>query len=71
MTPLERQVWTAEECAAYLRQEKATFLKGTQYLPGFPKRCPIPGQPRWPAWPVTQWALGEIPEQRTNEAVAS
>lgn len=69
--PLERQVWSAEQCAAYLGQEKATFLKGTQYATGFPKRCPIPGQPRWPAFEVTKWALGETTEQITNGAVSS
>jgi hypothetical protein len=65
-TPFERRIWNAQECAEYLRQEVSTFLKRTQYVPGFPARCPIPGQPRWSAKAVTAWALGEIHEPITN-----
>lgn len=71
MTPFDRVIWSAEQCAEYLEQSKATFLKRTQYLPGFPKRCPIPGQPRWPALAVTQWAFTGNHEPITNEAHAS
>lgn len=55
--PFDRVIWDAAECAAYLGQEKATFLKRTQWATNFPARCPIPGQPRWPAKAVTEWAL--------------
>lgn len=57
--PFDLVVWNAEECAAYLRQAPATFLKRTQYAEGFPPRLPIPGQPRWQAAAVTAWALGK------------
>lgn len=57
--PFDVLIWSAEECAEYLRQEKSTFLKRTQFLPGFPARLPIPGQPRWQAKEVAAWALGK------------
>lgn len=65
--PFDQVIWDANECADYLRQSYSTFIKRTQYLPGFPARCQIPGQPRWPAMRVTQWALGNH-EPITNEA---
>lgn len=55
--PFELQVWSAERCAAYLEQEKSTFLKRTQFVAGFPARLGIPGQPRWSAKEVAEWAL--------------
>jgi hypothetical protein len=57
--PFDRMIWNGEECAAYLGQSYSQFMKRTQHLEGFPKRCPIPGQPRWSAKAVTAWALGE------------
>ena len=57
--PFDRVIWDAEDCANYLKVEKMTFLKRTQYAEGFPDRLPIPGKPRWRAAAVTQWALGE------------
>ena len=57
--PFDRQIWSGIECAAYLGQSYSTFMKRTQFLDGFPARCPIPGQPRWPAKDVTDWALGK------------
>jgi hypothetical protein len=60
--PFDRVIWTAEECAAYLGQAYKVFLRRTQHLPTFPKRCPIPGHPRWSAQAVTAWALGESQE---------
>ena len=56
--PIEIQIWDAQQCAEYLGQSYSTFIKRTQYARGFPQRCPIPGQPRWPAKAVTDWALG-------------
>lgn len=65
--PFDQQIWTGEECSAYLGQSYSTFMKRTQYLSGFPARCPIPGQPRWRAKSVTEWALtGKA--QETQEA---
>lgn len=54
--PFEYEIWAAQQCADYLGQSYSQFVKRTQYAEGFPKRCPIPGQPRWPALAVTQWA---------------
>ena len=56
--PFDRVIWNAQQCADYLGQSYSTFVKRTQHLDGFPPRCPIPGQPRWPAQKVTEWALG-------------
>ena len=74
--PFDRVIWDASQCAEYLGQGKSTFLKRTQYSENavgryFPKRCPIPGQPRWRATAVTEWALGTNHEQITNEPVGS
>jgi len=68
--PFELVIWTAAECAAYLREEKSTFLKHTQFLEGFPARCPRPGQPRWPAKAVCEWALGSRQDHGKTSQVA-
>ncbi len=70
--PFDRQLWSGQDCADYLGQAYSTFMKRTQYLESFPARCPIPGQPRWAAKKVTDWALGRgNHEPITNgEAVA-
>lgn len=57
--PVELQVWDAGRCAEYLGQARATFLKRTQFTPGFPERCPIPGHPRWRAREIIAYALGD------------
>ena len=64
--PFDLQVWSADRCAAYLEQEKSTFLKRTQFAAGFPARLGIPGQPRWSAKEVAGWALS-----RKNHAKAA
>ena len=64
--PFDRQIWTGQECADYLGQSYSQFMKRTQHLQSFPARCPIPGQPRWPAKAVTDWALGITNESRTE-----
>jgi len=64
--PFDRQIWTGQECAVYLGQSYSQFMKRTQYLLDFPKRCPIPGQPRWSAQAVSDWALGVTNESRTE-----
>ncbi len=61
--PFDRQIWTAQQCADYLGQSYSHFAKRTQYQVDFPKRCPIPGQPRWSARAVSEWALG--PQQES------
>jgi hypothetical protein len=66
--PFDRVIWNAEQCAEYLGQKYSTFIKRTQYLPEFPARCPIPGQPRWPAQAVTDWALGSRTDHEQAEA---
>jgi hypothetical protein len=57
--PFHLVIWDAEQCAKYLGEEKSTFLKRTQFKPGFPGRCPKPGAPRWLAVEVTAWATGK------------
>lgn len=69
--PFDRVIWSAQQCADYLGQSHSRFLKKTQYRPGFPDRCPLPGQPRWRAQAVTAWALGESDEARQIPANAS
>lgn len=67
--PFSLQLWSGQDCADYLGQSYSTFMKRTQYLENFPARCSIPGQPRWPAKAVTDWALGpKNHEPITNEA---
>ena len=61
--PFDRVIWDARQCAAYLGQEKSSFLKRTQFAPGFPKRLPIAGQPRWSALEVSDWAFGKKSRQ--------
>jgi hypothetical protein len=56
--PFEYLIWDAQGCADYLGQSYSQFVKRTQYLPGFPARCPLPGHPRWPAKSVAEWAIG-------------
>ena len=66
--PFDRVIWDADECASYLRQEKASFLKRTQWRPGFPPRLDLPGQPRWQALAVTEWALSGNKSRRNPDA---
>lgn len=72
--PFEYQIWTGEQCAAYLGHSYSNFIRRTQYVEGFPKRCPVPGQPRWSAKAVADWALGESqtspPDSRQSEVSA-
>ena len=68
--PFEYVIWDAQECAAYLRQSKGTFLKRTQWLAGFPNRLQMEGHPRWNAMQIMQYAnAGITTESRTGEAV--
>lgn len=67
--PFDRQVWSAERCAAYLEIEKGTFLRSTQFAAGFPKPLEIPGKPRWSALAVSEWALGSRQNHGTRQQV--
>lgn len=60
--PAEYRIWSAQDCATYLGQSYSHFIKRTQYVEGFPKRCPIPGRPRWAARDVMAWVRGEVTE---------
>jgi hypothetical protein len=66
LVPFELLIWDAAECAAYLRIEKASFLKRTQFAVGFPRRLDMPGHPRWSAKAVADWAFS-----RTNHEQAA
>lgn len=68
--PFDKQIWSGQDCADYLGQCYSTFMKRTQYLDGFPARCKIPGQPRWQAKAVTDWALGISNDARTESATS-
>lgn len=61
--PFELVIWNAQQCAEYLGQSYSRFMKKTQYATDFPKRCSIPGHPRWPAQAVAKWALRGIPPE--------
>jgi hypothetical protein len=66
--PLDRQIWSAQQCATYLGQSYRQFIGRTQHAKGFPKRCPIPGHPRWQAQAVIDWTRGITSEpERTQE----
>lgn len=70
--PFDRQVWSAEKCAAFLEISKTHFLQAIRYAQGFPEPLPIPPytvagkqrnmDPRWSAAAVAAWAHGEIPQ---------
>jgi len=59
MTPVELQIWNAQECAEYLRFSKKYFQQKLPYFVGFPKplEWSAEGQPRWSAKAVMEWAL--------------
>lgn len=63
--PIEYQVWSGAQCAEYLNQAYKYFMRETQFAPGFPPRCDIPGHPRWSAKLVIEWATKpkQIPPQ--------
>lgn len=60
--PLEKRLWSADDCAQYLRMEKKTFQQYYAPHPRFPKPRPLDrvegkGQLRWNAQEVVDWAL--------------
>ncbi|MEW5710019.1 MAG: hypothetical protein AB1830_14110 [Pseudomonadota bacterium] len=60
--PLQVDLWSAEEIAAYLKVGRRQVLERYAPLPGFPRaiRLPAPGggqgHPRWRAAEVIAWA---------------
>lgn len=79
--PFDRQVWSAEKCAAYLEISKTHFLNCVRYAEGFPAPLPIPPyqlagkarhmDPRWSAAAVASWALGESTQESRKAAANS
>lgn len=61
--PFERVIWNAQQCADYLGQARAEFLRTTRHRPDFPRE--LQNRPRhWQAIAVTEWALaGSIPPE--------
>jgi hypothetical protein len=60
--PLDQRLWSAEDCAQYLRMEKRTFVQYYAPHPKFPKPIPLDraegkGKMRWKAQSVIDWAL--------------
>lgn len=65
--PFERRIWTAKQVAEYLQVDYSTLLKTTRFYEGFPPPLPtFPGQYRWGAKAVTEWALAD--KSRQNHA---
>ena len=56
--PVDMQVWAAENIGNYLDYAPATVLREVRYRPGFPEPLAnFPGNPRWSAKAVIEWAL--------------
>ena len=53
-------IWTAQDCADFLRISYSSFIKKYQYKPGFPPRLANFDSPRWSAEAVRAWALDKI-----------
>lgn len=79
--PFDRQVWSAEKCAAYLEVSKEHFLNCIQHAEGFPKPLPLPAythagkirrmDARWSAAAVSGWALCETTQDSRNATVSA
>lgn len=60
--PIDVALWSAADCAAYLRISESSFYQRVAPLPGFPQAIRIPradghkGHPRWKAREVIEWA---------------
>lgn len=57
MTPDD--IWTAKECAAFLKLAPRYFLRKVRFQPGFPDQLEWSkmGHPRWSSAAVREWAL--------------
>lgn len=65
MIPFEYVIWTADECADYLRESKERFLRNTRHMGGFPAPVSVANKrPRWRAQEVTDWLLAGKPGNR-------
>ena len=60
--PLEIDLWSGDEIAAYLKRERRTVMESITCHPDFPKAIHLPsatggrGQPLWKAREVVKWA---------------
>jgi hypothetical protein len=56
---VDESVWTAKDCAAYLKVSSKHFLRDYRFRDGFPRQLAwsIEGRPRWSAQAVKDWAL--------------
>ena len=56
---MDDAIWTAADCAAYLKVTAKHFLRDYRFLEGFPKQLQwsLEGRPRWAAQSVKDWAL--------------
>lgn len=80
MTPFEYTVWSAQDCADYLKVSKSHFLNCIRYAEGFPAQLPIPPymvkdrkvtmDPRWRAADVAAWALGTAQDLHKTQRAA-
>jgi hypothetical protein len=60
--PFELEIWSAQQCADYLKQSRQEFLRITRHREDFPLELPN-RQRHWQALAVTNWALsGAIPQ---------
>lgn len=63
--PIEFQIWTAADCAAYQHITKEHFLRVGRYEENFPKQLAMSDakRPRWAAKAIIEWALDrKIPD---------
>lgn len=60
--PIDRQLWTADDVAQYLRVNRRAVMERYAPLPNFPQPIRIPAadnkvsRPRWKAVEVMRWA---------------
>lgn len=60
MIPFEYVIWTADECAGYLRESKEYFLRTTRHMGGFPNPVSVGNKrPRWRAQDIAEWLLSK------------
>jgi len=61
--PIDKQVWNAKQCAAYIGKSYQTFMSYYAPLPSFPKRINLPNTsggksgPMWKAIDVINWVF--------------
>lgn len=67
--PLEKTLWSSDECADYLRMAKATFQNTYAPHPKFPRPIRLDvgerrSRPIWLAIDVINWAINQRPATR-------